>query len=117
MINSITEVRPIIDEFESRLEQYTTKPGWQKSSLELWQNFLVIEGPKIIDSWRELAGLISLLPEDELNKVIVKWDQILQLLNSEETLFLALKHRKKNFTEEEIPEPYAAPPELPEAPL
>lgn len=92
----IAEVREIIDELEAKLESYTDKTLWQKSNVSEWYPWILEEGPKIIASWRELAGMVSLMNGDQLLDLLNKWEQMLMMINQEETLALALKFKRRN---------------------
>lgn len=95
-MQNIAEIKELIDELEAKIESYSDKTLWQKSNVTEWYPWILSEGPKIIQSWREIAGMISLMKGDQLLELIAKWEQMLALINQTETLELALKYGRKN---------------------
>jgi hypothetical protein len=90
----ISEVREIIDELEQRISSYSDKSVWQKTSQTDWYTFIIDKGPKIVDSWRELAALISLTSGDQLLELQAKWEMFQNLTSNPEVLQLALKFKR-----------------------
>jgi hypothetical protein len=95
-MQNISEVREIIDELETRIETYGDKAVWQKSSQTDWYTFIVEKGPKLIQSWRELAALVGLTPGDQLIELQAKLESIQQMVSNQEVMQLALKLNKKS---------------------
>jgi hypothetical protein len=93
---AISEITPIIDALEERLEAYSDKTMWKTSANQSdWQTWILTEGPKIVQSWRELASLISLTPGDQLIELQNKWESIQGLMQNSEVLAIALKYQRK----------------------
>jgi hypothetical protein len=90
-MQNITEVREIIDELEDRIESYGDKAVWQKSSTTDWFTFITEKGPRIVESWRSLAALISLTPGDQLIELQAKLESIQQMVSNQEVMQLAIK--------------------------
>ena len=89
------EVNELIDEFDRRLSQFPDKSTWQKTNMADWYPWLIEEGPRIIQAYRMMAGILSLVPKSDLERFQYKWDQMLELINSDETFLLAMKYRGK----------------------
>jgi hypothetical protein len=92
---NITETSTIIDEFERRLERYGERNTWQKASFEDWNPWLLTEGPKIIQAWREIAFLIKSISSEELLRAQEKWAQALDFNKDSELMQLAAKFARK----------------------
>jgi hypothetical protein len=86
----------IIDELDARLGIFTDKSEWNKTNMADWYPWLIEEGPRIVQTWREMMGILSLLPENEFSKYLEKWDKTLDLIDNDETFRLALKYKRKN---------------------
>jgi hypothetical protein len=95
-MQSISEVRQIIDELETRIEHYGDRTLWQKSNQTDWYEFIIANGPKIVASWRELAALIGLTPGDQLLELQARWENIQSMVANQEVLAIAMKYNRKN---------------------
>lgn len=95
-MKSIAEVGALIDELEAKLESYSDKTVWQKSNVSEWYPWILEEGPKIIESWRELAALIKLTTGDQLIDLMNRWESIQKLAADQEVLSLAVKFNRRN---------------------
>jgi hypothetical protein len=100
-MQNISEVKDLIDELENRIESYGDKSVWQKSNQTDWYTFIIEKGPKIVASWREIAGMISLTSGDQLLELQAKWEQMLLLINQSETLGIAMKFKKSGAPQKE----------------
>jgi hypothetical protein len=95
-MQNIAEVSAIIDELEIKIEEYSDRTLWQRSNTTDWFTFIIDKGPKIVASWRELAGLIGLTKGDQLLELIAKWESIQALMQNQDVMQLAMKYSKKN---------------------
>jgi hypothetical protein len=95
-MQNITEVARIIDDLERKLEEYADKTLWKQTNSNDWQSWILTEGPKIVDSWRELAALIRLTPGDQLLELIAKLENIRAMVANQDVMHLAMKLNQKN---------------------
>jgi hypothetical protein len=93
-MQNISEIRNLIDEMEAKIDSYGDKTVWQKSNSGDWYTFVTEHGPKIIASWREIAGLISLCSGEQLLELMAKWENIQLLVQNQEVLQLAMKFKR-----------------------
>jgi hypothetical protein len=94
-MQNISEVRMLVDEMERRIESYGDRTVWQKSDTTDWFTFIIEEGPRIIQSWRELAALIGLTPGDQLLTLQAKLESIQEMVANAEVMQLAIKLNRK----------------------
>jgi hypothetical protein len=95
-MQNISEIRELIDELDAKIHDYNDTTTWSKSNAsESLFPWIVEQGPKIIDSWRELAALIRLMPGDDLMGLVAKLEQIQMLVANQEVLQLAIKLNRK----------------------
>jgi hypothetical protein len=94
-MQNISEIRQIIDELEIKIESYGDKTVWQKTNSSDWYTFIIESGPKIIQSWRELAALIGLTPGDQLLELQAKLESIQSMVANQEVMQLAMKLNRK----------------------
>jgi len=94
-MQNISEVAQIIDDLERKLEEYSDKTLWKQSNSTDWHTWILSEGPKIVDSWRELAALIRLTPGDELLALMAKLEQIQTMVANQDVMQLAMKLNRK----------------------
>jgi hypothetical protein len=90
-MQNISEIKVLIDEMEMKIESYGDKTVWQKSNSSDWYTFIVESGPKIIQSWRELAALVRLTPGDQLLELIAKLESIQAMVANQDVMQLAVK--------------------------
>jgi hypothetical protein len=94
-MQNISEVARIIDDLERKLEEYADKTLWKQTNSTDWHTWIISEGPKIVDSWRELAALIRLTPGDQLLELIAKLEQIQVMVANQDVMQLAMKLNRK----------------------
>jgi hypothetical protein len=94
-MQNISEVTIIIDDLERKLAEYSDKTLWKQSNSTDWHTWILTEGPKIVDSWRELAALIRLTPGDQLLELISKLESIRAMVSNQDVMHLAMKLNSK----------------------
>ena len=94
------EMQELIDEFDRRLLMFPDKSTWQKTNMADWYPFLIDNGPIIIQEFRKMVGILSLIPKDDLERIQYKWAQMCDLIDNDETFQLALKFKKKGISNE-----------------
>jgi hypothetical protein len=90
-MQNISEIKILIDDMEAKIESYGDKTVWQKSNSSDWYTFVVENGPRIIQSWRELAALVRLTPGDQLLELISKLENIQAMVANQDVMQLAIK--------------------------
>jgi hypothetical protein len=90
-MQNISEIKMLIDEMEHKINSYGDKTVWQKSNSSDWYTFVTESGPKIIESWRELAALVRLTPGDQLLELVAKLESIQAMVANADVMQLAMK--------------------------
>jgi hypothetical protein len=94
IMQNISEVAIIIDNLENKINEYSDKTMWKASNSTDWHTWMLSEGPKIVESWRELAALIRLTPGDELMALMARLDNIKAMVANQDVMNLAMKLNK-----------------------
>jgi hypothetical protein len=100
-MQNISEIRILIDEMENKIDSYGDKTVWQKSNSGDWYTFVIESGPKIIESWRQIAALISLMPGDQLLDLATKLESIQLMVANQEVMQLAIKLNRRSVAPQE----------------
>jgi hypothetical protein len=90
-MQNISEIKILIDEMETKIDSYGDKTIWQKSNSSDWYTFIVESGPRIIQSWRELAAIVRLTPGDQLIELLAKLESIQAMVANQDVMQLAMK--------------------------